>query len=610
MSSFPPLRSLLLTLLVAGHAAAQGSESAMQDPPIEVGLREKVRVQLVLVDFVVVDRDGRTVPGLAIDDFSLKVDGEKTKIASLDLDCPIGAADELDLQSADLLPPGANQGTPRKVVLVFDYDHMTNEDEAYARVLRLLDRWPVGLDEHMLASFGEVLRVETPFTADRDELRWALRRMRNDRDLYGRGAGPVTEKRFFERMLSLMEILQRYEGRKTIVLLSGPFAADGWNRDQAQRELSSVSTIARAAIYPVDTGGLRVATDPAGSSLGGPAELRRLAIETGGRMTSETNDITLAYAKAQRDMRCTYTLGVEDTGGKLDDKRRLTIKLNKRKDLRVIYAQYFFRQSAESRAKSLRRTAGLAPELFESSDMRASHFVIGVQPKGSWRTVFVLQIGLEAEELHAEGRRWQLTGFLRKRNGTIVESFERDLQLSGPTVLYEPLEVAPGEYAFSAVISASDATSPRSATRLVKLAPPPLEGPFLLGPILGWSPAASRSGVGFQPALDNALQAGQPLESMTVLCLPGAQPSSGEAAIERWIVTAGGDRVQSYERRASEFAGRGGTVCTEVVDHLPTMHLPQGSYEFRAVGEVGGLKTRESHAIFSIVAAEPGKNGR
>ena len=78
-------------------------------------------------------------------------------------------------------------------------------------------------------------------------------------------------------------------------------------------------------------------------------------------MTSGTNDITVAYAKAQRDMRCTYTLGVYDRSGKLNNKRRLTSKLKGRKGLRVVYPQYFIRQSPEKRKKSLLRTAGLTP---------------------------------------------------------------------------------------------------------------------------------------------------------------------------------------------------------------------------------------------------------
>ena len=255
---------LLVALMFAPAAHAQQPDRESGPPPIEVGLEEQVEVQLVLVDFLVVDRNGRTVPDLTIDNFRLKVDGNLTEIHSLDVDCPIGSADELNPQSADPLPPGMEDTKPRKIVLVFDYDHMTNEAEAYARVLRLLDTWPEGPEEHMIASFGEVVRIETPFTTDRDELRWAIRRMRNDRDLFAAEKGRLTENRFFDRVLSLMDILQAYEGRKTIVLMSGPFINDGWTNDRALRELSGMSTIARAAVYPVDTGGLRTPHDPAG----------------------------------------------------------------------------------------------------------------------------------------------------------------------------------------------------------------------------------------------------------------------------------------------------------------------------------------------------------
>ena len=37
--------------------------------------------------------------------------------------------------------------------------------------------------------------------------------------------------------------------------------------------------------------------------------LVRLANDTGGRLTRSTNDLTLGYARAQRDLACRYTVG-------------------------------------------------------------------------------------------------------------------------------------------------------------------------------------------------------------------------------------------------------------------------------------------------------------
>ena len=602
---------LLVALMFAPAAHAQQPDRETGPPPIEVGLEEQVEVQLVLVDFLVVDRNGRTVPDLTIDDFRLKVDGNLTEIHSLDVDCPIGSADELNTQSADPLPPGMEDTKPRKIVLVFDYDHMTNEAETYARVLRLLDTWPEGPEEHMIASFGEVVRIETPFTTDRDELRWAIRRMRNDRDLFAAEKGRLTESRFFDRVLSLMDILQAYEGRKTIVLMSGPFINDGWTNDRALRELSGMSTIARAAVYPVDTGGLRTPDDPSGSPFGGPPELRRLALETGGRMTAETNDITVAYARAQRDMRCTYTLGVYDRSGKLDNKRHLTLKTKGRKGLRVVYPQFFIRQSEPKRKKSLMRTAGLAPHMFESQGLRTAHFVTGAPSTDRWRTLFAVEIALDAEDLAPTQSIWSMTGFLRKLNGTVVERFERELVVPArqpehdwepAATLYHELTVPPGEYVFSVVLSAPDRLSPRSATHLVTLAQPPREGPFVIGPLVGRrADGSAREGVTFRPYLDPETTRGQPLDSMTTLCVVGAGRSR-EAVLDRSIFTLDGEEIHRYERIPLSLPSGKRVGCETVIDPVSTTDLTPGSYEIRATGESEGVKTRQARSSLAVRA--------
>ena len=52
---------LMAALLACTTAAAQPEE---EQTPLEVGLEEQIEVQLVLVDFLVLDRKDRTVPDL------------------------------------------------------------------------------------------------------------------------------------------------------------------------------------------------------------------------------------------------------------------------------------------------------------------------------------------------------------------------------------------------------------------------------------------------------------------------------------------------------------------------------------------------------------------
>ena len=45
---------------------------------------------------------------------------------------------------------------------------------------------------------------------------------------------------------------------------------------------------------------------------GGPPGLDRLASITGGRLTASSNDFTIGYARARRDLGCRYTIGFYD----------------------------------------------------------------------------------------------------------------------------------------------------------------------------------------------------------------------------------------------------------------------------------------------------------
>lgn len=67
------------------------------------------------------DKDGKTVPGLTKDDFSMTIAGVPVKISALDVNCPVGAmADPVPLKNSqntvDMIAPG----TKRRVVFAFD----------------------------------------------------------------------------------------------------------------------------------------------------------------------------------------------------------------------------------------------------------------------------------------------------------------------------------------------------------------------------------------------------------------------------------------------------------------------------------------------------------
>ncbi len=102
----PGLRAVaVLSVLLPALASLAPALAQEETPaePLDIDQTEKVEVRMILLDVYVLDRAGRTAPGLTAEDFVVKLDGRKVKVATLDADCPIGVA-------AD---PGAGDRLPR-----------------------------------------------------------------------------------------------------------------------------------------------------------------------------------------------------------------------------------------------------------------------------------------------------------------------------------------------------------------------------------------------------------------------------------------------------------------------------------------------------------------
>jgi len=229
--------------LVIGLLAAWAGPSAQQpeERSVDPTLEERVQVDYVLIDFLVLDAEGRTVPDVTRDELRLKVGGRKIAIDTLDRDC--GTRTGPGSRPAEGgTAEAADQEPAQRIVLVFDYDHMSQPAEVFDQAQKLIDERARAGQQILLASFSELVRLESGFTSDPDELHWALRRMRNDRDLFARYRARLTEDEFFERVRALFDLLERWPGRKTVVLFSGSFILDGFSHDEQFRNLAALGT--------------------------------------------------------------------------------------------------------------------------------------------------------------------------------------------------------------------------------------------------------------------------------------------------------------------------------------------------------------------------------
>lgn len=445
---------LVAALLVLAPGAAA------PPAPVSVDLEERVEVQLVLIDVVVLDRHERTVPGLSARDFDLQVDFKPVEIATFDARCPLGAAAD---PSAGDAPHAASPQA--RYVLVFDYYHLEHPAAAIERAIAALDRLEA-TGEIMLVSLGQVLRIEEPPTTDRERIRRGLERMEHDLDLYGGNYGRLTERRFFNRIFTLFDVTERMPGRKFVVLFSGPFLSDGFTYDPTFERIAAMAARSRTALYTVDAGGLR--PDPE-VRRGGPAMLRRLANETGGRPTADTNELGLGLARAMRDAGCVYTLGFYDDKPCLDRSRWLRVFV-RRPGHRTVYPTSYVVRSAEKKRRSLVDSAAMLPELFASERLEADVSVVRPSGGGRWEAVATIGIAPDPAWPADGDAGWELRGELRKPNGTVVHSFKRQLQLAAArSTVLEALELRPGCYRLDVVLSHAGLATPLAATREVEI---------------------------------------------------------------------------------------------------------------------------------------------
>lgn len=581
--------ALACSLLLLG-----GFGAAAQEEPLDLDLEERVDVRLVLVDFLVTDRDGRTVPDLERDDFFLLVDYREHEIATLDVDCPAGAAPDPRREPDHPMPAPDPTSPKRRIVLVFDYEHMTHVDRTFEEALRAIDRFASPGVEHMIVSLATEMRIELPFTEDTDELRWTLHRMRRDRGLFASPRRPVHTFGFFRRVEALFDILEPFPGRKAVVLFSGPFVPDGFFHDPDFRTASALATTTRTALYPVDTGGLRVPGDPKASPFGGPPGLRRLALETGGRIVADTNDIGLAFAAARRDAFCTYTLGFYDEDPDLDRERHVAIRLVEPRRRRVVHPENYVVRSADEARESRHRTATLAPTLFESASVTAT--VIPVAPAGRhrWRALVGTSVPSARPPGAATGP-WRIETFVRRPNGTEIRSFETRVAAGDPLRSVREITLPDGEFVLGTVVSGPDWDRPRTASRPVSLPPVPRHGVFLVGPVVGTAPSPGSELELLDPALAGRLTREEPHRALTWVCDASAREEERSVEVHRTLRGSGSFRRLPAVRVRLD--GGKGPRCAPVLDELVTAELAPGPYELgAAVGE-----EPEQRASFDVV---------
>ena len=233
-------------------------ESPQPQEPIPSDVVEEEEVRLVILDVLVVDRAGRTVPDLTLYDFKIAgPGGRELPIDTLDVDCSVGSMDDPKAvkHASKRESPELGDGR-RRIVIAIDYLHLPRywRTVALENAQQAVQHNASPGDEIMVVALNGGLRIEQPFSSDRNEVIESLRRMQYDITLWEPDYFHLHESLFVDPFVALLDVLAQFDGTKAVVLYSMmndvPF-------DIEFERIAAVAATSRCSIYPVDAAGLR-----------------------------------------------------------------------------------------------------------------------------------------------------------------------------------------------------------------------------------------------------------------------------------------------------------------------------------------------------------------
>lgn len=349
--------------------------------------------------------------------------------------------------------------------------------------------------------------------------------------------------------------------------------------------------------------------------------LARLANETGGRLTAGTNDLTLGYARARRDLGCHYTVGVYLPDEPRDRPRRVTLHV-RGDGLRVLHPERHAIRSREERKVSSVTAAFTVPEMFENSRLRAHVFTLQPRSKDEWDTLIAVNfpVGTERVEETVEVE----FAAVVYQGSRVWHAFNRTVTLrprpggeTGPRELtfLEPATLAPGSYEIRVVMLDARDGAEVGATRLAVEIPPIRKGDLMLvtpilgrpreknivlrgdgapAPAHGAEPITHRDIVAaegsFEPLLVLQTEAEERLGARNKACLVGARPAllpPADATFDRAVLRDGDEAAATRLPEVALALDDGGKVlCQNLFEVLPDDAADPGSYSFEATIDV------------------------
>ena len=344
------LRSALASAVVVGLGSLVGL-AAFSPSPVDPqaaaqapGTTFKSGLELVVVNVVVRDKDGKLVRGLGRGDFVVLEDGKPQTVSSFDFEeienaslpsmattTVLGAIAQPGAPAAATAPgetrPAVDMKDRRLIVLFYDLGSMQPEEvsRAVQSGRDYVEKKMAPADILAVVSLTTALAVDQDFTADRTALLSALNRLS---PVEGSAAPAGTDAeiapdtgnafvaddtefnifstdRRLDALRAVADVLAGIEQKKSVVYFSGGVTQSGMDNQAAVRALVDRAVRANVSIYAADTRGL--AALPAGGDAS-TASVRGTGAFSGRAMSSQRESFSAAQD--------TLSTIAEDTGGK------------------------------------------------------------------------------------------------------------------------------------------------------------------------------------------------------------------------------------------------------------------------------------------------------
>ncbi|MGQ9633510.1 MAG: VWA domain-containing protein [Bryobacteraceae bacterium] len=320
MKTYGPV-AILLTLLVLAALAQQGDgqQPANQDwnaPLRKPTAKFETTTQLVIVNVVAKDKDGKPIENLKASDFTVFEDGKPQEIKVFEYqrleEAPLPPPAKTFATRPEDTPQEAEPPQPaphvtaavqptispakpgeikykdsRLLVLYFDFQGMPVEDQIRAQegALKFLNTQMTAADRVAIISYTGQLKVLHDFSDDRDSLIRTVKglvlgeasEMANvvsDESAEDTGAAFTADESEFnifntDRQLTALgqalKMLSNLPEKKALVYFASGVARSGIDNDAQLRATINTALRSNVSIYPVDTRGL-VAMAPAGNA--------------------------------------------------------------------------------------------------------------------------------------------------------------------------------------------------------------------------------------------------------------------------------------------------------------------------------------------------------